>query len=476
MNKAQITFLVLILALGFLVRLYRINFPIADWHSFRQSDTAAVSKIYVREGYDLLHPKYFDISNVQSGLDNPNGYRFVEFPIYNLLHAFFYKTFGLLTFETWGRLINIIASLFSGFIIFLLLRKYYNLKTAFLGLSFFLFIPFSIFYSRTILPDIMMTTASLGGIYFFDKFLDAKKKAKFVYYFLAIFFTASALLLKPFAIFFTIPMIFLAFKKYKKNTFFKWYLWIFAIFSLLPLLLWRNWISNFPEGIPASNWLFNGNGIRFRPSFFRWIFYERVTKLILGYSGVILLASSCLALKNRKIYFFIAFAISSLLYLFVIATGNVQHDYYQILILPTISIFAGIGSFELYTLLRKKVGNLFSTLILALLIFLALFFSLDQVKDYFNINDPRMVAAGRRADEILPKDAIVIAPYDGSTTFLNIISRKGWPVFQSPIEELIEKGAQYLVIASPTKNDFSGFGTQYEIVDLSSDYLILKLK
>ena len=77
----------LILIAGFVVRLYRFDNPIADWHSWRQADTSAVSRNFVQNGFDLLHPKFEDISNVPSGLDNPNGYRFVEFPIYNAFQA-----------------------------------------------------------------------------------------------------------------------------------------------------------------------------------------------------------------------------------------------------------------------------------------------------------------------------------------------------------------------------------------------------
>ena len=46
-------------------------------------------------------------------------------------------------------------------------------------------------------------------------------------------------------------------------------------------------MMQYPEGIPANTWLLNGNGIRFRPAFFRWIFYERLTKLISGYFGMV---------------------------------------------------------------------------------------------------------------------------------------------------------------------------------------------
>ena len=99
----EIGFLILIFLLGFVVRLYRFNGPVADWHSWRQADTSSVSRNFVNKGFDLLHPTYQDLSNVPSGLDNPNGYRFVEFPIYNVLQAGGYEIFPKLTLEEWGR-------------------------------------------------------------------------------------------------------------------------------------------------------------------------------------------------------------------------------------------------------------------------------------------------------------------------------------------------------------------------------------
>src|SRR4030066_1552046 len=79
--------LAIILILGFTVRLYKIDSPIADWHSWRQADTASVSKVYVQQGINLLIPRYQDISKIQTGIFNPNGYRMVEFPFYNAANA-----------------------------------------------------------------------------------------------------------------------------------------------------------------------------------------------------------------------------------------------------------------------------------------------------------------------------------------------------------------------------------------------------
>src|SRR3989344_276658 len=75
--------ILLIIVAGFAVRLYRIDNPVADWHSWRQADTAAVTRNFYRFGFTPLTPRYDDLSNIQTGKDNPHGYRFVEFPIYN---------------------------------------------------------------------------------------------------------------------------------------------------------------------------------------------------------------------------------------------------------------------------------------------------------------------------------------------------------------------------------------------------------
>src|SRR3989344_5820515 len=102
--------IVVILLLALLVRLYRIENPVADWHSWRQADTASVTRTYVDEGINLLYPRYHDISTAQSGMFNPNGYRFVEFPLYNAVHAVFYRLIPTFSLEIWGRLVSILFS------------------------------------------------------------------------------------------------------------------------------------------------------------------------------------------------------------------------------------------------------------------------------------------------------------------------------------------------------------------------------
>lgn len=461
---------VVILFVGFVVRLYRFDNPIADWHSWRQADTSAVSRIFVQKGFDPLHPRYLDISNIQTGKNNPEGYRYVEFPLYNIFQAGLFKIVGFLTIEEWGRLVSIFSSLFAGLFLFLLLKKHYDFKIAIFSLFFYMFLPFSVYYSRAILPDVMMIAASMGGIYFFDLYLDRKKNNKLLPLLISTIFTAASFLLKPYALFFVLPQVYLAYRKYKFTIFLRPELWFHLVFSIIPLVWWRTYMMQYPEGIPASSWLLNGNGIRFRPSFFRWIFYERIIKLISGYFGIAFLVTGFISsLKKKKNFLALSFLVSSFLYVCVIATGNVQHDYYQILVMPTIAIFMGLGV-EFF----EKKGNIFQVVASAIIV-LSLCFGWGIVKDYFNINNQSIVIAGKKADSLLPKDAKVIVPYDGDTTPLYYINRPGWPAFQDSVENLKKLGATHLIFIKPLKRDIDSFGKQYKIVAQSTDYLIIKL-
>src|SRR3989344_1435849 len=107
MKRIELLIFFLILVGAFGVRLYHFNSPVADWHSWRQTDTSSVSRNFVKYGYDILFPRFDDLSSGVSLIDNPNGYRFVEFPFYNLAQAGLFQIFGKFTIEEWGRLATI---------------------------------------------------------------------------------------------------------------------------------------------------------------------------------------------------------------------------------------------------------------------------------------------------------------------------------------------------------------------------------
>ena len=121
-------------------------------------------------------------------------------------------------------------------------------------------------------------------------------------------------------------------------------LYLLAALAVIPLVLWRSWMARFPEGIPAYHWLLNQDQIRFKGAFFYWLFAKRWGELILGFWGLIPLGLGLVLRPGKKEgWFFHFWFLTIFVYLSVFATGNVRHDYYQIITVPILAIFLGKG-------------------------------------------------------------------------------------------------------------------------------------
>ena len=199
--------------------------------------------------------------------------------------------------------------------------------------------------------------------------------------------------------------------------------YVYFLGAVAPLIAWRLFIAQFPEGIPASEWLFfgvNTNGglqnIFFRPSFFRWVFFERILILLLGGYMIVFFMAGIIK-KPLKSALFYAIGLSALLYLFTFQGGNVQHDYYQVVILPAVAIFVGLGV-SLFVQLGKKIAN--QTMLIASIIVIfagSWLFSYERVKDYYNISDS-LVSTAQAIKLITEDDAIIVTDTVGDTTLL----------------------------------------------------------
>lgn len=475
--KKSLILLFIILLGAFVVRLYRFDGPVADWHSWRQVDTSAVSRNFVQNGFDILRPRFPDLSKAVSLIDNPQGYRFVEFPIYNVAQAGLFKIFDKYTLEEWGRLVTIFSCLISIVFLYLLVTKYVNSRAGLLTAFFFAFVPYNIYFGRTILPDQLMVTSLLAGTYFFSNWIERAKFSIFNLQFLvAVILIAVALLLKPYALFFTLPIIYLVWHQFGFGFLKKWQLWLFLVVVIMPLGLWQIWINQkeFIAGIPRNDWLFNGNGIRFKGAFFHWLFADRIGRLIFGYWGLPFFVLGILKkISKKENWFFFYFLISSLTYMTVLATGNIQHDYYQILIMPTLAIFFGKGLdfiFEKKDLFNRWVSYL--VIIISIIFMFA--FGWFAVRDYYSIQHPDIILAGQAVDKLTPKDAKVVAPYGGDTTFLYYTNRNGWPVFDRSFKAFKKAGASYIAFANPTPEELH-LETLFKPVIITPAYAIFDL-
>ncbi len=465
--KKESFLLGLILLFALVLRLYRVNNPVADWHAFRQADTASVTREYVKANkIDLLRPRYQDLSNIQSGFDNLEGYRMVEFPFINGGLALILKTFKSLDLVLFSRLASVFISLLTIMVIYQLVKEISGQKTALLSALVYAVLPYSVFYSRAILPEpyfLFFSTFSIWQFYLFVK------NRAWTAYFLSIIGLALAALLKPFVVFLAPVFLAIIWQFRQKKLFLDPRIYFLPFLAFAPMFIWREWIKNFPTGVPASDWLFNGNGIRLQPAWFRWLFYERLTKLFLGYFGVIFLLANLLK-KNKDMLIYGAWWLGVLIYFVVIATGNVQHDYYQNLILPIVAISVARGMIILLKKLNKKI----SLPITILLFGLSIFFASKQIAGYFNVNNWEYLKAGTAVDQLVNKDALVIAPAMGDTQFLFQTNRRGWPIgFE--IEDKINKGAT-IYVSSSYDWEAKELEAKYKVLAHTDDYIIIDLK
>jgi hypothetical protein len=479
--------LVAILLLAFGLRMHRITNEPLDWHAWRQADTASVTREFVSNGINLLEPQYHDLSSIPSGLDNPEGYRMVEFPFINALAALIVQISPDWSVAVVSRLVSVLLSVGTIVPLFFLVAKFSCRKQAYLSAVVFATLPFSVFYGRAILPEPGLLFFSTLSIYAFAEWLSSRS---WKWWLTSALSLALALLLKPFALFLGPVYLALLWLEDGKHAWKRWpFLLGFSLVAFVPLLAWRAWIQNFPSGIPASEWLFNGNGIRFRPAWVRWLGYERFVKLILGFSGVLLVLAGFIRHSPKKLLYY-SWWMSMALYFTVIATGNVQHDYYQVFALPILSITVAEGMLVLFSelqsrtqkLLNQRYGKqrahqtkseLLGILTVAALYSSAVLLSWNQVKGYFNTNHTEYLKVGELVDRILPHDAQVIAPAMGDTQFLYQTKRRGWPI-GGEIEKKRELGATHY-ITTTYDDEARELEETYFVIEKTDEHLILDL-
>jgi len=102
-------------------------------------------------------------------------------------------------------------------------------------------------------------------------------------------------------------------------------------------------------------------------------------------------------------------------------------------------------------------------------------FSWYDMRGDYQINHGEIIDAGKRIDEITPKDAVVVAPFDGDTAFLYQTNRSGFAYVPFPIKDLIDRmGVTYYVSVNydaQTKDIMK----KYTVIEENPKFVIVKL-
>jgi hypothetical protein len=143
--------------------------------------------------------------------------------------------------------------------------------------------------------------------------------------------------------------------------------------------------------------------------------------------------------------------------------------------MPSIAVFMGLGADFLLTNVKTFTNKFIGPVLFVFITFMTLFLSWYYIRDYFNINNPAIIEAGKAVDRLTPRSAKVIANYDGDTSFLYQTKRKGWASYEHPAQDMVKMGADYLAVVHPTPGD-RDYAKGYRIIEQTPDYIIFDLR
>lgn len=437
--SSRLKILGLIIVLGVAARLYRINGPFADWHQYRQFDTAAIARNLAEDSLNPFYPKV-------DWRGNSAGYVEVEFQAFTFMVAALYRVFGV--HEWLARVLNLLFYAATAILLYRLTCGIFNRRAALIAAGLYSFLPLSYSVSHNFQPDTFMVLCTLAGIYYFWMWTEEER---FKWLAISVLGMAMAVIIKPFCLYAGVPLIYLCWRKFGWRFIAKPVLWIYALAVVLPMTAWYFHAFNL--------WTLYGNTFG--------IFGGRVKGAYLGADtprtgtllrnlgwrlvweiatppGLLLLMAGFFVRPPSRNYIFHWWALAFLATVPMLPAGHSGHNYYQ---LPLVLIAAPAMA---YGLVRLMDRGLFSWRVAALICASILVCSVWALRPMIASGDElqQRMAFGRHVGQLVPDDALVVFSYpleykpswyshrtlDGDliagdpTDFYNS-HRKGWSLF-----------------------------------------------
>lgn len=433
-QAGHMLFLIMLLTLA--LRLYHVTYPYLDHHSWRQTDTAAIARNFSRNGLNILQPELDQFGPGRSVVE-------LELQVTPFLTALLYALWGV---RDWvGRVVPILFSLGSLVYFYRLVSLRFGQQRALLSSFVFAILPLNVFFSRVPMPESGAMFFAIATVYHFTVYLDKETN---VQYALAVGFATLAFLSKLTNLYLLILLSALAVMRYRRR------LWVnarFLLFVLLTLALTAAYygyvhatadIRLIPYQIGTDKW---GNFNLLTSPVLYQVLVGRFRTIVFTDLGLVLLATG-LFLPARDQLFRI-WLLAALVYVVVVANGNLVHSYYQMPFIPAGAFFIGSALDRIYASVRLRP---LAGVVYAALIALAITNLLPMYGMYAY---PAYEAARALKNLDASASPILSVPHrrDMSPELLYYADRKGWVVWPDQlsietVDHFRAQGARYVVI------------------------------
>lgn len=437
MNRQEKYFLVFLLLIIFLMRLYHLDVaPVEIEESWRQADTESIARNYAGYDFNFFHPNF----NYDGPLPNIPA---LEIQVTTYLIACLYKVFGYHYFL--ARMVPIAFFMISAFYLYQYVRKHLGYREAVFSLLVYGILPINLFYSRAIMPESAGLMFWIGSFYYFHGWAEERKISKLI---ISCVLLSLAIMTKPPVIIIGIPMLFICYKYFN----WKWLkfaeLWIYALLTITLPFLYYYYSGSIAEykfalGITNNIILKEAFSAFYSPE--AYLFYTNSIPKMLSMWGALLIIAGIwtIASKNRVILiWFLAMVLEVLL-----IVSAIRAPYYLIFFAVPCSILIGNLLARIFS---YKQGKIISVVLL-LVISLESFY---LVKPLYTINRTMETQVAIVEQVTKKDDLLVVGSLD--PCLLSLSNRRGWRfnigiyshIPQDPYEELayyIEEGAKYFV-------------------------------
>ncbi len=420
-----------------------------DGHTISQVTRYAVVTRMIDGDGSLIFPKIYQGITYE----DLNFLHMAEFPIYQFLIYLFFQLTGesLLV----ARTVNIIITAVITVAIYQLGVRYARRSTGLYAALLFNFFPMIVFWSRSVIPDLLAVMALCLALL---AAIRIRNESKIGLYFALATVLTVALLTKPFLVAFYPLVLYVLFPNTPKKI-------IHTMLSLsVPLMavgVWRIWIFQFPE----ATWMVTGHQAEllhnylgywqfFKETQWHTLFFQRdyFGQLLTIGGGVASIGGLIISVlkpeKSWKQYFLLLWFGCSLAITFIVAAGSYWHDYYLLHWTPFAALSGGLCVDTLTRWYLKKIEHLQkisnlrqqiqTAFLLMSIIGVALLLGVLSYKDYtttlervFSIGSTLSTPAHLQDYKVLdqkipPKARIYTISHSGDPFALSYLRREGF--------------------------------------------------
>lgn len=445
-----------ILALGFVLRLYHLHAPIIGIHAWRQSDTAAMARNYYENGFRFLYPQ------VDWGGSTP-GFAETEFPIYPYAVSLLYKLLGFS--DSYGRLLSAVFGGIAIYFMYKLVGLVAEEKVALWSAFFFAILPLNVFYSRTFQPESMLIMSCIIGLYGFLQWLQDRQDWYLV---LSVIFVSLASLVKILPLVYVgLPLIFLAWQTFKLRVVLQWRLWAYAAVVLLTTFLWYSHAHQIYQATGLTFGFWGGETGRYTwQDLVRLQFWaDIILRLVVRHFSVFGVVFLLVGLLRRDPAFpklFLGIGMVAVLLTCMIApTSSYVHEYYQLPLLIYAVPFMAKGWNEMVAGLFRFSRPLAYTCLGLLVTAGTVIYAIDYMSKEIPARS-EVYRLSQQVQTVTPPEARIITVTRGDPNLLYLSHRQGW--LTSPkridldyLQARAAEGADYLVGSYQVVESYSRF-------------------